>query len=65
MILDGTGPADVLHTYAGKWFPFGYTLLAGMVFLVIAGIMIAPMAHRILHCMQMENGSQKDTGGQG
>jgi hypothetical protein len=59
MILGGMGPVDALHTTAGKWFASFYALFAGMVFLVIAGILVAPVAHRVLHWMHLD-GSGKD-----
>jgi hypothetical protein len=62
MILGGMGPVDTLHTAAGKWFASFYALFAGMVFLVTAGILLAPVAHRILHWMHLEEG---DTSGEG
>ncbi|MGB7537053.1 MAG: hypothetical protein WBM17_00795 [Anaerolineales bacterium] len=54
MILGGMGPVDVLHTDAGKLFASMYALFSGMVFLVVAGILVAPVAHRILHWMHLE-----------
>jgi hypothetical protein len=54
MILGGMGPVDTLHTVAGKWFASLYALFAGMIFLGIAGIMVAPVLHRLLHWMHLE-----------
>jgi hypothetical protein len=54
MILGGMGPVNELHTSAGKLFASFYALFAGMLFLVVAGIMIAPMAHRLLHWMRLD-----------
>jgi hypothetical protein len=54
MILGGMGPVNELHTSAGKIFASFYALFAGMIFLVVAGIMIAPVAHRMLHWMRLE-----------
>ncbi len=54
MILAGMGPVDVLHTAAGKWFASGYALFSGITFLATAGILVAPMAHRILHALHLE-----------
>lgn len=54
MLLGGMGPVDRLHTEAGKLFASFYALYAGVVFLVVAGIMVAPVAHRILHRLHME-----------
>lgn len=49
MILGGMGPVDVPRTQAGKMFAGGYALYSGLVFLVAAGLVIAPVAHRLLH----------------
>ncbi len=54
MILGGMGPVNELHTSAGKIFASFYALFSGMIFLVVAGIMIAPLAHRLLHWMRLE-----------
>ena len=49
MILGGMGPVNPLQTTAGKVFASIYALYAGMIFLIIAGVMLAPVAHRFLH----------------
>lgn len=49
MLLGGMGPVNPLKTDAGKLFAGIYALYAGLVFLVIVGLMIAPVLHRILH----------------
>jgi hypothetical protein len=54
MILGGMGPVNVIQTDAGKLFASFYALFAGMVFLGIAGILVAPIAHRFLHWMHLE-----------
>ena len=56
MILGGMGPVDPLHTTAGKLFASCYALFSGVVFLAISGILLAPLAHRLLHRMHMETG---------
>ena len=62
MILGGMGPVNAIQTNAGKLFASFYALFAGMVFLGIAGILMAPVAHRFLHWMHLEEGSREDTG---
>ena len=47
--LGGMGPVNALNTEAGKLFAGLYALYAGLVFLVILGVMFAPVLHRILH----------------
>ena len=49
MILGGMGPADALTTDGAKLFASAYALFSGLVFIGIAGLMIAPIAHRVLH----------------
>jgi hypothetical protein len=60
MILGGMGPVDPVRTDAGKWFASAYALYSGIVVLVAAGILIAPVAHRILHRMHLE--ADEETG---
>jgi len=59
MILGGMGPLDPLKTTAGKWFASFYALYSGMVILVAAGVMGAPVLHRILHRFHMEIEEEK------
>jgi NhaP-type Na+/H+ or K+/H+ antiporter len=54
MILGGMGPVDVLHTSAGKIFASAYALFSGVVFLVTAGLLIGPVAHRMLHWLHLD-----------
>jgi uncharacterized membrane protein len=49
-----------LKTDAGKLFASFYALFAGMVFLGIAGILVAPVVHRFLHWMHLEDGDKSD-----
>lgn len=55
MILGGMGPVDPIVSAAGKWFAAFYALFSGVIFLVIAGIVIAPVAHRLLHRLHLES----------
>jgi len=54
MLLGGMGPVNALKTDAGKLFAGIYALYAGLVFLVIVGLMFAPVLHRILHRFHWE-----------
>ncbi len=49
MILGGMGPVNPLRTDAGKLFASFYALFSGIVFLVAAGVLVAPLLHRALH----------------
>ena len=54
MILGGMGPVSEIHTTAGKLFASFYALFSGIVFLGIAGILLAPVVHRLLHRLHVE-----------
>jgi hypothetical protein len=49
MILGGMGPIKVDLSESGKLFAGFYALYAGLVFVVAAGVLLAPVIHRILH----------------
>ena len=49
MILSGMGPAATLKTEAGKWFAGAYALYSGIAVLAVAGLVFAPLLHRLLH----------------
>jgi hypothetical protein len=54
MILGGMGPVNELHTSIGKLFAGCYALFSGLIFLVVAGTVFAPVAHRIMHRFHVE-----------
>ena len=54
MILGAMGPVDPVRTTAGKLFASFYALYSGLVFVVVAGIVFAPAAHRLLHSFHVE-----------
>ncbi len=54
MILGGMGPVTQLQTVAGKLFASLYALFSGVVFLMVAGIIMAPLAHRLLHRLHLD-----------
>jgi glucose-6-phosphate-specific signal transduction histidine kinase len=49
MLLGGMGPVNPLATDAGKLFAGLYALYAGLFFLISAGLVFAPLLHRVLH----------------
>lgn len=56
MILGGMGPVGELHTTAGKLFAAAYALFSGLMFIVVAGLLFAPVIHRFLHKFHLEAG---------
>ena len=49
MLLGGMGPVNNPTTNSGKLFAGWYALYAGLVFLVVATTILAPVLHRLLH----------------
>ena len=65
MILGGMGPVGELHTTTGKLFAAAYALFAGIIFLVVVGVLFAPAFHRFLHRFHLDlesEDSSKDEG---
>jgi hypothetical protein len=56
MLLGGMGPVDPVRTTLGKWLAGGYALFAGVFFLVMAGVMLAPVFHHVLHAFHIDRG---------
>lgn len=54
MILGGMGPVNALTSNSAKIFASVYALFSGVVFLVAAGVLIAPVAHRLLHRFHLD-----------
>jgi hypothetical protein len=54
MLLGGMGPLTTLQTDAGKLFAGFYALYCGLVVIAVAGIVLAPVAHRVLHRFHLE-----------
>ena len=49
MLLGGMGPVNAPVTPAGKLFAGCFALYAGLVFIVTAGLLFAPLVHRLMH----------------
>lgn len=54
MLLGGMGPVNPPGTDGGKLFAGLYALYCGLVVIVVAGVLLAPMAHRILHKFHLQ-----------
>jgi hypothetical protein len=49
MLLGGMGPVNPPQTATGKLFAGIYALYAGLVFIVMAALLVGPVFHRVLH----------------
>jgi hypothetical protein len=54
MILTGMGPVDTLQTNGAKLFASCYALFSGIVFITTAGVLLAPVIHRVLHKFHLQ-----------
>ena len=54
MLLGGMGPVGDLPNDAAKVFASFFALYAGIVFLVLAGLLLGPVFHRVLHRFHWE-----------
>lgn len=57
MLLGGMGPVDAPKTDGGKVFAGLYALYAGLVFLIVAGVLLAPVVHRVVHRLHWQRGT--------
>jgi len=54
MILGGMGPVDQISSFDGKLFASFYALFSGMIFTAGTAFVLAPVAHRLLHQLNLE-----------
>jgi hypothetical protein len=55
MILAGMGEVNELHGRAAKLFASAYALFSGIAFITVAGLLFAPLFHRILHRFHVDD----------
>lgn len=59
MILSGMGPIDKMPDDAAKIFSGIYALFSGVVFVSTIAVMFAPIGHRLLHSLHLEEDADK------
>ena len=62
MILAGMGPVSPLASDAAKLFAGFYALFSGLVVLAVAGVLAAPIVHRLLHRLHLEERDSSEEG---
>jgi hypothetical protein len=60
MILSGMGPVTQLVTDGGKIFAGFYALFSGLLLIAVAGLMLAPVFHRMLHRFHVDDNDAKN-----
>ena len=56
MILSGMGPLTPLNTDGGKIFAGFYAIFCGLLIFGVAGLILAPVFHRVLHSFHVDDG---------
>jgi hypothetical protein len=59
MLLGGMGPVGELTGNPAKIFAGLFALYAGLVFVVVSGLLLAPMLHRVIHRFHWDAGERK------
>ena len=55
MIAGGMGPVDTLPNDAAKLFAGLYALASGIIVIAAAGVILAPVLHRLLHVLHIDD----------
>ena len=63
MILSGMGPLDKMTTTAGHVFEGVYALVCGLLFFAVAGLILTPIIHRLLHRFHLEDSARGEDQG--
>jgi hypothetical protein len=58
MMLGGLGPLHPPSSNSGKIFVGIFALYSGLIFAATIGMMLAPVAHRVLHRFHWESGEE-------
>ena len=61
MILSGMGPMTPLATDAGKIFAGIYAIFCGLLIFAVAGLILAPVFHRVLHKFHVSDDTGKES----
>jgi hypothetical protein len=54
MILSGMVPVVQINSVGGKLFSSAYALFSGVAFITNIGLILAPMAHRLFHSLNID-----------
>ena len=60
MILSGMGPVDTLTTSGAKLFAGLYALYSGLALIAAAGLLLAPLLHRLIHRFHLRDSAGED-----
>lgn len=58
LVVSGIGPYIIPETATGKLFLSAYSMVVGLVFAATLGIILAPVAHRMLHKFHLDESDE-------
>ncbi|MEO5799302.1 MAG: hypothetical protein ABIZ70_13500 [Gemmatimonadales bacterium] len=61
MLLGGMGPIGDIPTTGGKIFASFYALFAGLIFISVSSILFAPVLHRVMHKLHLDEEAARTT----
>ena len=61
MILSGMGPVGTLQTWGGKCFAGWYALYSGLALILVSGLILAPILHRLMHRFHLDTEDKEET----
>ena len=60
MILSGMGPVGTLQTWGGKCFAGWYALYSGLALILVSGLILAPILHRLMHRFHLDTEDEEE-----
>ena len=65
MILSGMGPMGPLQTWGGKCFAGWYALYSGLALILVSGLILAPLLHRVMHRFHLDTEEEEEANDKG
>ena len=60
MILSGMGPLAPMQTWGGKCFAGWYALYSGLALILVSGLILAPILHRLMHRFHLDTEEEEE-----
>jgi hypothetical protein len=60
MLLGGMGQVGEVTSESGKYFSAFFSLFSGLILIGVTTVILAPVLHRILHSIHLEDAAQED-----
>lgn len=60
MILSGMGPLAPMNTWGGKCFAGWYALYSGLALILVSGLILAPILHRLMHRFHLDTEDEEE-----